>query len=248
VNPVLDMTEPDVLERQLYRGLRGVVSMSRKRNRDALIRGMEALEAHERAIRGEAERTLLHLEEEDEIGIVLLARPYHNDPGINHGIPAELNRRGYPIFTVDSLPQEGALVSRILGSGGRHGSTNPMRIDDVWERCFSENSSTKIWAARVTALHPNLIGLDLSSFRCGHDAMIYAALDDLFSKQNKPYFTFHEIDENKPLGSIRLRVETIDYFLRDYQKEIQNTRGTLRGIAGGSAGRRTGCRHSSLAG
>jgi hypothetical protein len=29
-----------------------------------------------------------------------------------------------------------------------------------------------------------------------------------------------DLDENKPTGSIRIRVETIDYFLRRYREEV----------------------------
>ena len=35
-----------------------------------------------------------------------------------------------------------------------------------------------------------------------------------------PYFSFKDLDENKPVGSIRIRVETIDYFLRRYREDI----------------------------
>jgi len=35
-----------------------------------------------------------------------------------------------------------------------------------------------------------------------------------------PFFTFHDIDENKPSGSINIRVETIAYALRKYEREL----------------------------
>ena len=44
------------------------------------------------------------LEAEDGIGIVLLARPYHNDPGLNHDILEEFQKLGYPVLTLGSLP------------------------------------------------------------------------------------------------------------------------------------------------
>ena len=46
------------------------------------------------------------LERDRRIGIVLLGRPYHYDPGINHGILEEFQKRGFPIFTQQSLPLE----------------------------------------------------------------------------------------------------------------------------------------------
>jgi predicted nucleotide-binding protein (sugar kinase/HSP70/actin superfamily) len=165
-----------------------------------------------------AEREILELEENSGIGIVLLGRPYHNDPGINHGIFDALNRQGYPIFTIDSLPRSGVIVDRLFDRETAH--RHPLDIRDLWKKCYSENTSLKIWAARFVSRHPNLIALDLSSFRCGHDAPLYSVLDDLFNHSTSPYFTFHEIDENKPESSIRLRVETIHYFLQRYREVL----------------------------
>jgi predicted nucleotide-binding protein (sugar kinase/HSP70/actin superfamily) len=39
-----------------------------------------------------------------------------------------------------------------------------------------------------------------------------------------PYFAFKDIDENKPAGSIKLRVETIDYFLKQLRKQMAEER------------------------
>ncbi len=36
-----------------------------------------------------------------------------------------------------------------------------------------------------------------------------------------PFFAFKDIDENRPTGSIRLRVETIDYFLKRYRQDLE---------------------------
>ncbi len=33
-------------------------------------------------------------------------------------------------------------------------------------------------------------------------------------------FAFKDLDENKPAGSIKIRVETIDYFLRRYREDM----------------------------
>ncbi|MEO2068055.1 MAG: hypothetical protein ABGX27_00895, partial [Desulfurobacteriaceae bacterium] len=66
----------------------------------------------------------------------------------------------------------------------------------------------------------NLAVLDLSSFRCGHDAPIYSLIEEIMENSNTSYFTFHEIDENRPQGAIKIRVETIDYFLRKRKRSF----------------------------
>jgi predicted CoA-substrate-specific enzyme activase len=225
MDPVLDLGETDVLERQMYASVRKQFRISRQENRKALLFAWDQMQSAHRAVQARAEQTLEGLVKNGEIGIVFLGRPYHNDPGINHGILEQLNRCGYHIYTIDSLPKSGFLTRRLFERDIAEGLIeHPLEIDDVWSRCYSENSSLKVWAAKFTARHPNLIALDLSSFRCGHDAMIYSVIDDIFNQQNLPYFTFHEIDENKPLGSIRLRVETIDYFLRRLREEQKRCR------------------------
>ena len=68
--------------------------------------------------------------------------------------------------------------------------------------------------------HPNLVALELSSFKCGHDAPIYTVVEEIVEHSGTPYFCFKDIDENKPTGSIRIRVETIGYFLKRYREDM----------------------------
>lgn len=98
--------------------------------------------------------------------------------------------------------------------------THPLDISDVWKNRYSTSTNHKVWAAKFTARHPNLVALELSSFKCGHDAPIYGVIEGIIEQSGTPYFSFKDLDENKPSGSIRIRVETIDYFLRRYREDI----------------------------
>jgi predicted nucleotide-binding protein (sugar kinase/HSP70/actin superfamily) len=93
-------------------------------------------------------------------------------------------------------------------------------IQDVWKNRYSTSTNHKVWAAKFTARHPNLVALEVSSFKCGHDAPIYGVIEGIIEQSGTPYFSFKDLDENKPSGSIRIRVETIDYFLRRYREDI----------------------------
>ena len=95
-----------------------------------------------------------------------------------------------------------------------------MAIDDVWKNTYSENTNRKVWAAKYIARHPNLVALELSSFKCGHDAPIYTVVEEIVEHSGTPYFCFKDIDENKPTGSIKIRVETIGYFLKRYREDM----------------------------
>jgi hypothetical protein len=91
----------------------------------------------------------------------------------------------------------------------------------VWKNSYSENTNQKVWAAKFTARHPNLVALELSSFKCGHDAPIYTVIEEIVENSGTPYFSFKDIDENKPTGSIKIRIETIGYFLKRYQEDMR---------------------------
>jgi hypothetical protein len=74
------------------------------------------------------------------------------------------------------------------------------------------------------------VALEISSFKCGHDAPIYGVVEGIIEQSGTPYFCFKDLDENKPSGSIRIRVETIDYFLRRYREEVIRKRKVAQDI------------------
>jgi hypothetical protein len=45
-------------------------------------------------------------------------------------------------------------------------------------------------------------------------------IESIIENSGTPYFAFKDLDENKPTGSIRIRVETIDYFLKRYREDL----------------------------
>ncbi len=76
------------------------------------------------------------------------------------------------------------------------------------------------WAARYAARHPNLALLDLSSFKCGHDAPTYGIIDNIVKTAKVPYSALHDLDANKPGGSILIRVETTIHKLKLVEEEL----------------------------
>ncbi|MFV1993173.1 MAG: hypothetical protein ACC635_04645, partial [Acidiferrobacterales bacterium] len=94
-------------------------------------------------------------------------------------------------------------------------------IRDVWPENYSVNSSLKVWGAKFAARHPNVAVLDLSSFKCGHDAPTYGIIDEIMSASDTPYMALHDIDANKPSGSIAIRVKTYAYTLERYKEYLQ---------------------------
>jgi predicted CoA-substrate-specific enzyme activase len=218
----VNISKPDLLERQLWTEFKDVLGLSPEENKRAVQEGYKALDHFNNVVlRGQGREVLEQLEREDRLGIVLLGRPYHNDPGCNHEILEEFQKLGYPVFPQDALPIDDDIVWRLFGEEVRSGEIpDPMAISDVWKNSYSENTSRKVWAAKYIARHPNLVALELSSFKCGHDAPIYTVVEEIVEHSGTPYFCFKDIDENKPTGSIRIRVETIGYFLKRYREDM----------------------------
>ena len=216
------LAEPQLFARQMYEQFKDILGLSEEENARAVEEGYQALDYFNNVIlRGTAREVLNELVAEQRLGIVLLARPYHHDPGINHEILEEFQKQGYPIFAQDSLPIDPDILEQLFGDEVRAGIIkDPMDVSDVWKNSYSENTSRKIWAAKYVARHPNLVALELSSFKCGHDAPIYTVVEEIVENAGTPYFCFKDIDENKPTGSIKIRVETITYFLKRYREDM----------------------------
>jgi predicted CoA-substrate-specific enzyme activase len=220
--PSLDMANWPLFELQMYDCFNDVLRLTSEESREAMSIAVETWRKAELSLQAEARIVLDRLEAEGKVGVVVLGRPYHNDPGLNHEITVEIQRKGYPIFSVDSLPRDDDVLERLFGDEVRAGIIgHPMDIGDVWKNSYSENSSKKVWAAKYVARHPNLVAIDLSSFKCGQDSPMYSSVERIIEASDTPSFTFHDIDENKPVGSIKIRVETIAYFLKRYQAELQ---------------------------
>jgi predicted CoA-substrate-specific enzyme activase len=222
LTPLLDLSKPHLMARQMFAVWKSILKLSTAENLRAIYAGFDALDRYEASIWSKAREVIDQLEKEGKVGIVLLGRPYHHDAAINLGIPEELQKRGYPVFSQATLPLDPDLLERLFGEEVKAGiMEHPLDISDVWKHTFSANSAHKIWAAKFTARHPNLVAVELSNFKCGHDAPIYSTIEKIIETSGTPYFAFKDIDENKPTGSIKLRIETIDYFLKRYGQELQ---------------------------
>ncbi len=221
LDPLVNFANKKLLCQQLFNAFEPVLGLSPEENARAVDVGFAELDAYESDIRHRARVALDELERNKRVGIVVLARPYHHDPGLNHEILDEFQKLGYPVFSQSTLPLDADLLERLFGDEVQAGAIrDPLEIQDVWKNSYSASTNHKVWAAKFTARHPNLVALELSSFKCGHDAPIYTTIESIIERSGTPYFSFKDIDENKPTGSIKIRVETIHYFLTRYVEQL----------------------------
>ncbi len=221
LNPIIDLSDARLCEKQMFLAFADVLGLTPDENERAVQAGYRELQAFWTELRGRARAVIDELEAQDRVGVVLLGRPYHDDPGINHDILDDLQQAGYPVLTCDTLPTDPDLLERLFGDEVAAGLiASPFDISDVWKQSYSENTSRKLWAAKFAARHPNLVAVELSSFKCGHDAPVYSTVQRIIQDAGTPYFCFKDIDENKSPGSIRLRIETITYSIERYRQEV----------------------------
>jgi predicted CoA-substrate-specific enzyme activase len=104
LHPIVNLSDKRLFEQQMFECWGPVLGLSAEENHRAVIAGYETLASYEQEIRGQSRTTLDMLEQENRLGIVMLGRPYHHDPGLNHGILDEFQKLGYPVFSQNTLP------------------------------------------------------------------------------------------------------------------------------------------------
>ncbi|MCA9603872.1 MAG: CoA activase, partial [Myxococcales bacterium] len=215
VDPSMSFGEPVRLAARMFEAWGTRLGVTVDESDHAVREGLAALRAFEEDLQEKGRAILETVEEENRVAILVLGRPYHSDPGLNHGIPEEFQVLGYPIVSIRSIPRDRAFLDRFFGKELREGSLkSPLELNHIWPENYSANSAQKVWASNFAAHHPNLAVLDLSSFKCGHDAPTYGLIDTVLATAKTPAAALHDLDANKPGGSIKIRVKTYAHSLR----------------------------------
>lgn len=218
LSPYLNLIQKDVVAEQLYGYLKkSFSSLKKKHVKVAVSAGYTALHLFNQDMQKKGREVLQMITQQKRMAIVMLGRPYHNDPGIHHDIATGIQKSGFPVLPLAALPYDSKSLSEVFSCT----ADQAMSIESVWKNAFSTNSSLKIWGARYTAAHPHLAAVELSNFKCGHDAPIYSTIEKVLEKNGTPHFVFGDIDENNPSGSINIRLETMSYFLNEKTQKLQ---------------------------
>ncbi len=212
--PAMTLNEPLLFKRQMYEAFKDILQITEDESDYAVDQGWKALNEFDLKLQQKGKEILDWAERENKMAILLLGRPYHLDPGLNHSVLDEFQVLGYPVLSIRALPKDEAYLNRFFQKDIDQGKIqSALEVTDVWPENYSANSAQKVWAAKFAARHPNVAVLDLSSFKCGHDAPTYGIIDKIISTSNTPYSALHDIDANKPGGSIKIRVKTYAHSL-----------------------------------
>ena len=223
VDPALSFAEPMLLTKRMFETFAALLGVTEDESDHACRQGFKALEAFEADLQDKGLAILETVEAEDRIALLVLNRPYHSDPGLNHGIPEEFQVLGYPILSIRSIPKDEKWLTRFFAKDLAEGRMkHPLELNHVWPENYSANSSQKVWAATFAARHPNVAALDLSSFKCGHDSPTYGLVDTILQTSKTPVAALHDLDANKPGGSIKIRVKTYAHSLSLHQERLED--------------------------
>jgi len=223
VCPAVTLTESDYFIQQMFKAWGKRLQASYDEIKFACECGLKALNIFNNKMEHHGQELIERLEVEKRVGILMLGRPYHNDPGINHDILNEFQTQGFPILTIRSIPKDPKWLARWFEvNDGQKEDNSALSVSDVWPENYSANSVQMVWAAKFAARHPNIAVLDLSSFKCGQDAPTYGLIDSIITAAKTPYSAIHDIDANKPIGTIKIRIETFIHTLRKYEEKLQD--------------------------
>lgn len=189
----------------------------------AIDEAFKAVQAFDDEMERKGREILDEVTRENRVALVMLGRPYHNDPGMNHSVLEEFQALGYPIVSMRSLPRDKETLDKLFAEDIAKGVIESgLDITDVWPENYSTNSVQKVWAAKYASRHSNLACIDLSSFKCGHDAPTYGLIDSIIGSAGKAYSALHDIDANKPSGSIKIRVKTYAHTLMLLREKLED--------------------------
>jgi predicted nucleotide-binding protein (sugar kinase/HSP70/actin superfamily) len=216
VSPLVSLAEASLVPKQIYQALKGAIpDLTLDETRKAVQIGYATLEAFNQALRRKSRETLEWCVRNDRPCILILARPYHMDPGIGHEIETDLQAYGYPILWVQYLPTDPDLLDWLFGEDIRNGLIkSPFDIRDVWPSSYSGNTNEILWGAKVGARLPWVTCvIRLTSYECGMDQPTFTPVQQIVEHSGTLFFSFQDLDATKPAGSVKIRVETIAYYL-----------------------------------
>lgn len=223
LSPLVSLGDPPLVPKQLYPALKEIFpELTIEETRAAVRQGYQALEAFDARARQRSRAILERCAAENRPCLLVLARPYHMDPGIGHEIEVDLQSYGYPVLWTQYFPTDPDLLEWMFADDLRAGHIrSPFDLSDVWPSSYSANTNEILWGAKAAARVPWIAAaIRLASYECGMDQPTYTPVQAIVERSGTLFFSFQELDSTKPAGSVKIRVETIAHYLEKYAPAI----------------------------
>lgn len=210
--PLVSLGDPALVPRQLFEGLQDAIpGLTLDETRAAVSRGYGALRVFNERLRRCNRWTLERCARDDKPCLMVLARPYHMDPGINHEIASRLLARGIPVLWAQYFPTDLDLLYWMF-EGDVHAGTiaSPFDISDLWPCSNSANSNEILWGAKLAARMPWVAGvIRLSSHGCGLDQPTWSSVQSIVEQSGTLFFSFRDLDAASSADRMSFRIERI---------------------------------------
>lgn len=189
IQPFLPVHDMKKLKRRLAEELKSE-NISAKEISAAVDCASAELENYRADIKKFGENILRRIEQTGEHAILLVGRPYHIDPEINHGISEMIQSYNLPIISEDMI---------------YHLPTQSENISVVNQWSYH---ARLYHAAHFAAEHSNITLIQLSSFGCGLDALTTEQVKEILESHGKIY-TMIKLDEVSNLGAAKIRLRSL---------------------------------------
>lgn len=199
LSPYVDLNERKSAVRNLHTALKG--RFTKQAIDRALDQGFAALAAYRKDVTAKTDEILEKARAEKKPIVVLVGRPYHADPEINHGIGKLLNSLGIAVVSEDGVCGKAPLVEvNVLNQWTYHA------------RMYR--------AAEYVCKHSDTQLVQLVSFGCGIDAITTDELRSIM-EQNGKLYTQIKIDEINNLGVVKIRLRSMLAAVSEADKETK---------------------------
>ena len=195
-SPVINFADFKLLHQQIHRYLKSL-GVDRHTAERAFYQAVTAQQRHRTHLQQKAADILADSRRTGRLTIMLVGRPYHADPLIQHRLSEMIAAMGVNVISDDIV------------RGNNTTGTGDTYLVRQWAYM-----NRIIKAAQWCAEQPADVQLvQMTSFGCGPDAFIQDELRNIMTSHGKP-FTLLKIDDVSNVGSLRLRVRSLIESLR----------------------------------
>ncbi len=189
IQPFLPVHDMKKLKKRLVEELKSE-NISAQEIFSAVDAAAEEMENYRRDVRNFGDEVLRRIEKTGEQAILLVGRPYHVDPEINHGISEMIQSYNLPIISEDTIYHL------------------PVKSKDISVVNQWSYHARLYHAAHFATEHPNVTLIQLSSFGCGLDALTTEQVKEILESHGRIY-TMIKLDEVSNLGAARIRLRSL---------------------------------------
>lgn len=198
--PHVALDKPKQLAKSLYECLKQYNDdITLKEVKSAVNEGYSTYNDWMKSIKEEGARSLKYAKDNNLKTVVVIGRPYHIDPEINHGIDKLISSFGLVLVSEDCVSD---LVEPV--------TVNILNQWTYHARLYN--------ASKYVCEHDNCELVQLVSFGCGIDAITSDEVREILEKNNKLY-TQLKIDEITNLGAVKIRIRSLLEVVKERDKQ-----------------------------